>query len=116
MSTIRYIDESSFEAEVLQAVQPVLVDFTAAWCPPCRALLPVLEQLAERRAGRLKVVSVDADGCPELAARLGVRAFPTVVAFTKGREIGRHLGLTSLSKLEKLLDDGMTLEATGALA
>ncbi|AUX41252.1 thioredoxin [Sorangium cellulosum] len=102
-SSIREIDEQSFEAEVLQAGVPVLVDFTAQWCPPCRALAPILHKLAEEGAGRLKVVAVDGDRSPELARRFGIRGLPTVVAFAGGKEVARHVGLTTREKLLKLL-------------
>ncbi|WP_437680220.1 thioredoxin family protein [Sorangium sp. So ce131] len=102
-SSIQEINEQSFEAEVLQAGVPVLVDFTAAWCPPCRALAPILHKLAEEGAGRLKVVAVDGDRCPSLARRFGIRGLPTVIAFAGGKEVARHVGLTTREKLLKLL-------------
>lgn len=103
MHGIRTIDDSSFDAEVLEATRPVLVDFTATWCPPCRALAPVLLEIAKRAAGRMELVSVDCDASPELAVRFGIRGFPTVVAFEGGRERARHVGLTSAKKIESLL-------------
>lgn len=106
MSTnaVREIDEVSFDAEVLEAGVPVLVELTAQWCPPCRALAPILHKLAEEGAGRLKVVAVDGDRCPAIARRLGIRAFPTVVAFAGGKEVARHVGLTTKDKLLRLIE------------
>ncbi|WP_437970104.1 thioredoxin family protein [Sorangium sp. So ce260] len=106
MSTnpVHEINESDFDAEVLEAGVPVLVDFTAAWCPPCRALAPILQRLAEEGAGRLKVVAVDGDRSPALARRFGIRGLPTVVAFAGGREVARHVGLTTKEKLLKLIE------------
>lgn len=101
---VHEINELDFDAEVLEAGVPVLVDFTAQWCPPCRALAPILHRLAEEGAGRLKVVAVDGDRSPALARRFGIRGLPTVVAFAGGREVARHVGLTTKEKLLKLVE------------
>ena len=98
------IDEQQFSAEVLASKIPVLVDFTAPWCSPCRALAPILEDLAHTHAGRLKIVKIDGDENPSLAARLGVRGFPTVVAFHGGEEIARQVGLARKERLLKLVE------------
>ena len=100
---IHAITEETFDAEVLASPVPVLLDFTATWCAPCRALEPILHKLADERAGEIKVVTVDGDDNPGLAIRLGVRGFPTVVAFAAGKEIGRQVGLASKDALAKLL-------------
>lgn len=81
----------------------MLVDFTATWCTPCRALAPVLTKIAGEQAGRLKVVAVYGDESPGLAARYGVKGFPTLIAFAGGREVARHVGLTTAERLMKLL-------------
>jgi thioredoxin len=104
MAHVQGLDEQSFQAEVLGARIPVLVDFTAAWCPPCRALVPILEQLAITQAGRLKIVTVDGDRAPDLCARFGVRAFPTLIAFADGAEVGRHLGIATSAKIMRLFE------------
>ncbi len=97
------IDERQFAARVLNADLPVLVDFTTTWCGPCRALAPILDQLQASAAGRFTVVKVDGDACPALAARHGVRAFPTMVVFHAGREVARHTGLTSATRIQAML-------------
>jgi thioredoxin 1 len=102
-NTIPMITDQTFEAEVLSAPEPVLVDFTATWCSPCRALLPILHKLSVEGAGRLKVVKVDSDASPGLATRFGVRALPTVIAFAGGKEVARHAGLTTREKLLKMI-------------
>jgi len=82
----------------------VLVDFWAAWCQPCLMLAPVLQQLAQANAGRLEVVKVDADREPELAARFGIRALPTVKLFVNGEIAAEFSGLMPLARIQALLD------------
>jgi len=103
---LRAVNELSFDDEVLKASVPVLVDFTAAWCAPCRALKPMLSELASELRGRLEVVTVDGDESPGIAQRYGVRGFPTLIVFSAGHEVARSLGLTSKAKLLKLLCAG----------
>jgi thioredoxin 1 len=98
------VDEETFSTEVLAAKVPVLVEFGAAWCPPCRALEPVLVGLAQEGAGRWKVVAVDMDASPGLSAKCSVRGAPTVILFANGVEVGRHLGMTRRETLAALLD------------
>jgi thioredoxin 1 len=102
---VRPVTEQTFEAEVLASKLPVLVDFTAAWCPPCRALDPVLHRLAGENAGRVSVRTVDGDDQAALATKLRIKAFPTVVAFAGGKEVGRHVGLTTREKLLRLVEE-----------
>jgi len=97
------LDETNFDARVLGSSVPVLVDFTATWCPPCRALEPVLESLAREQAGKVSVVAVDGDATPSISNRFRVKAFPTIVAFAGGKEIGRIVGLTSKEKLLRMV-------------
>ncbi len=98
------IDRSDFEATVLGSPVPVLLDASTRWCPPCRALEPILEQLLAAGGGRYRIVEFDAEQWPELAARLAVRAFPTVMVFHQGREVARHVGLTTAKRLRGMLD------------
>ena len=88
--SIPSLTSKTFEREVLQAELPVLVDFWAAWCGPCRQMLPLVEELAAEGEGRFKIVKVDVGEEPELAARYGVKALPTLAVFLRG-EIAQTL-------------------------
>jgi thioredoxin 1 len=100
------VDDDTFEAEVLRAEGTVLVDCTAAWCAPCRALEPVLEQLADENRGTLKVAKVDVDRSPGVAKRFGIRGAPTLLVFRDGERRASHLGVTTKEKLLELVRRG----------
>jgi thioredoxin 2 len=95
-------DEATFEAEV-RGPLPALVDFWASWCGPCHAVAPVLERLAARHAGALKVVKVDVDRSPALAARFGAQSIPLLVLLRDGEERERVVGAQPLPALEAFL-------------
>ena len=97
------MNEKSFDAEVLKSDKPVLVDFTATWCGPCKALAPVMDKLADDAAGRYKVVAVDIDESPSIATKYGIRGVPTVMAFKNGAQSGQHVGVTNRETLLKLV-------------
>jgi thioredoxin 1 len=101
--SVHELNELNFESLVLRAPGTVLVDFTAEWCPPCRALDPVVARIAEETLGRVFVGSVDADTWPDLASRYRIRGLPTVVVFQGGQEIARRTGLTDENGLRALL-------------
>ena len=96
--------DADFGAAVEESRLPVLVDVWAPWCGPCRLVAPVVEQLARDRAGRLKVVKVNADEAPAVSGRLGVRGIPTLVLFRDGREIARLTGAQPADALRRWLD------------
>lgn len=97
------VNEQNFATEVLQANQPVLVDFYATWCGPCRMLAPVLAQLAGEFAGRVKFAKVDVDEAPELAARYQISGVPTLLLFQNGRVVDEIVGLVPLGTLRTRL-------------
>ncbi|HLX69132.1 MAG TPA: thioredoxin [Verrucomicrobiae bacterium] len=98
------INEGNFETEVLKSAQPVLVDFWAEWCGPCKMLGPVLEEIAGEQAGRAKVGKVNIDQNPELAARFGVRAIPTLLYFAGGEVRDQSVGVVSKKAIASRLE------------
>jgi thioredoxin 1 len=93
------VTEATFDTTVLQAGLPVLVDFWAGWCPPCRWLDPIVEELAAEQAGRLLVAKVDADDNPGLVRRYGTLSLPSLLVFVNGVEKGRIVGARPKSRL-----------------
>jgi thioredoxin 1 len=95
------LDDANFDTEVRRpdSAVPILVDFGARWCGPCRALRPIVERLAGAYAGRVRVAEVDVDEAPEVVRRLGIRGTPTVVVFRGGQEVARQLGATTRERL-----------------
>lgn len=89
MSSALEVNEQTFDAEVLKAGTPVLVDFFATWCAPCKAIAPVLDEISRDLAGRLKVVKVDIDNAEELASGFSITAVPTLVLMKGGKEVQR---------------------------
>lgn len=99
MSNLKSVDSSNFETEVLQAQVPVLVDFWASWCPPCKALAPTLEELAGDEPVRLRIVKVSVEEEHELPEKFGVRNIPTLILFKDGEEVVRVVGNRSKKAL-----------------
>ncbi|MCI9162694.1 MAG: thioredoxin [Lachnospiraceae bacterium] len=93
----------NFEAEVLKADKPVLVDFYADWCGPCRMMAPLVEELARDMAGEAVVGKLNVDDCEEIAVRYGVMNIPTLIVFKNGKEAGRVLGVQSREVLERMI-------------
>jgi thioredoxin 2 len=96
-------DKDSFDEEIRASV-PVLVDFWALWCAPCRMVSPVVEKLGRDNAGRMKVVKLDIDGAPEIAARYGVQGIPLLLLFEKGEEADRLVGAHPEGRLRQWLE------------
>lgn len=93
------VNDLNFEKEVLKSETPVLVDFTATWCGPCKVLAPVVDEIAEETVGKVKVVKLDVDEAPGAAKRYGISGVPTVVAFRGGEQIGRRVGIAKKQTL-----------------
>lgn len=103
MAKMMEVGDATFVDEVERSAQPVLVDFTAAWCAPCKALAPVLEELAGAWDGRVRFVSVDVDRHQATAERFGIRSMPTLLLFQRGRVVAQVVGAVSRGKLEETL-------------
>ena len=95
--------KDNFEQLVLQADKPVLVDFWATWCMPCRMLAPTIEEIAEEADGRAYVGKVNVDEEPQLAIQYGVRSIPTLIFFRDGKEVGRMVGVQDKEDIEAAL-------------
>ncbi len=98
------LTDANFEAVTASTDQPVLIDFYADWCGPCKALTPVMEELAADFEGRATIAKVDVDGAPEIAGRFNVRSIPTLVILQNGLEIDRIVGLTTKRVLAAKLE------------
>ena len=101
---VHNVATGNFDSEVLQNQKPVLVDFYADWCGPCRNIAPVVEELAEHYEGQLNVRKVDVDDNAELAAQFGIRSIPTLIVFNHGEPADRIIGSVSKDQLQEAID------------
>ena len=101
---VKVFNDSNFDQEVLRAELPVLVDFTASWCGPCRALAPIIDQLARELEGQVSVGKLDVDDSPATAGKFGVRGVPMLMVFKNGERVAQHVGLTTKARLLELVD------------
>ena len=104
---IGQISDSSFDSDVLQAEGPVLVDFWAEWCGPCKMIAPVLEELANEYGEKLKICKMDVDANPETAPKYGIRGIPTLILFNNGDVAGTKVGALSKSQLSEFIDSAI---------
>jgi thioredoxin 1 len=107
MSNVKQVSDGTFEAEVMNSQTPVLIDFFAEWCGPCKMMAPVLDEVARDYAGKLKVVKVDVDESGEIAAKFGVTAMPTFVLLKNGQETFRRVGAAPKSAFVQELQQAM---------
>src|SRR2546421_3221059 len=98
------VSDSSFEQDVLKSEQPVLVDFWAAWCAPCRMLAPTVDAVAEKYADTARVVKLNVDDNPTVSQKYGIKGIPTLILFKGGKEEERIVGATSKEAISRLLD------------
>ena len=101
---VQHVDDGSFASAVLQASEPVLVDFWAEWCGPCKMIAPLIDEAAAGYQGRVKVVKVNVDTAPKTARDYSVRGIPTLMVFRAGKVEATHVGALSKSQLSQLLD------------
>src|SRR5919199_3672757 len=101
---VREVSDNSFENDVLKSDQPVLVDFWAAWCAPCRMLAPTVEAVAEKYAGNARVVKLNVDENPSVSQRYGIKGIPTLILFKNGREEERVVGATSKEAISRMIE------------
>ena len=100
---VRDLSEAALDDELVQSKEPVLVDFWAPWCGPCRAMSPAVEAAAQKLAGEAKVYKVNVDENPEVSPRFGIRGIPTLILFKDGQEANRLVGLSSAEQIEALV-------------
>ena len=107
MSELQYINEDDFQAEVLASNQPVLVDFTAVWCGPCKMIAPVLEEIAGEYKGKVKIAKLNIDDNPGIPPSYGIRGIPTLMLFKNGEVEATKVGAVSKSQLTAFIDSNI---------
>ncbi len=103
-ANITHVTDASFDADVLKATMPVLVDYWAEWCGPCKMIAPVLEETAKEYAGKLKITKMDVDANQEIPAKHNVRGIPTLMLFKDGQPIATKVGAMSKSQLTAFIN------------
>ncbi len=101
------VDQDSFQKAVLESQKPVLVDFWAQWCGPCRAVAPVVEELAKEYSGKVEFAKVNVDEAPFLASKFSVMSIPTLIIFKNGKPVQHAIGFKPKDQLKKLLDGAL---------
>ncbi|HRU39484.1 MAG TPA: thioredoxin [Candidatus Goldiibacteriota bacterium] len=104
MSAAMNVDDSNFEAEVTKSALPVMADFWASWCGPCKMIAPLIDKMAAEYSGRLKVVKVDVDSSSNTASAFGIRSIPTLMFFKSGEMVEQVIGVVNEQQLKKIID------------
>ena len=104
MAELKHVNDTTFESEVIKSELPVLVDFWAPWCGPCKMIGPIVEKLADRYAGKMKVCKLNTDESPEMPSRYHVQGIPTLIVFKAGKEVDRLVGFAPEATLAAKLD------------
>ena len=107
MAAVPYINDAQFDSEVLKSEVPVLLDFTAAWCGPCKAIAPLLDQVSAERGGAVKVVKMDIDANPMTPGKFGITSIPTLMMFKNGQLVQRHVGSLNKAALDQFVGKGI---------
>ncbi len=104
---MKELTKETFEAEVLKSEKPVLVDFFATWCGPCRMIAPTVEEIAEEYGDKIKVVKADVDTMPEVSMEYGVMSIPTLIVFKNGGVAGRMVGVSDFDEIAAMVDEAL---------
>ena len=104
---IKHISDASFEADVLQSTQPVLVDYWAEWCGPCKMIAPILDEMATAYTGKLQITKMNVDENREIPAQFGIRGIPTLMLFKDGKLAATKVGALSKSQMAAFIDENL---------
>ena len=108
---IKHISDASFEADVLQSAQPVLVDYWAEWCGPCKMIAPILDEMATTYDGKLQITKMNVDENREIPAKFGIRGIPTLMLFKDGKLAATKVGALSKSQMAAFIDENLKEQA-----
>jgi thioredoxin 1 len=108
---IKHISDASFETDVLQSAQPVLVDYWAEWCGPCKMIAPILDEMATTYSGKLQITKMNVDENREIPAKFGIRGIPTLMLFKDGKLAATKVGALSKSQMAAFIDENLKEQA-----